>query len=88
MIVDTYSWDSSIYPSWRCQEYRKWIFFLNECLKLLVVNRPNLVHTALLGKGQPAPPAQQAGNDDSGNPVNNVLLHLPFRYLNLSDNLK
>lgn len=63
-------------------------FFFKECRKLLVVNRPNPAHTARLGKGYPVTPAQQAGGDDSGNPVYNVLLHLPFIYLNLSDDLQ
>lgn len=61
-------------------------------MKLLVVNRPSPGHTERLGlgKGHPVPPAQQAagGGGDSGNPVNNVLRHLPFMYLNLSEDLK
>lgn len=65
-------------------------FFLKECRKLLVVNRPNPVHTAPLGlgKGHPVPPALQAGGGDSGNPANSVLRHLPFMYLDLSEDLK
>lgn len=94
MVTDTYSW--GLFTSTHLEGTRSTgsglvFFFLKECMKLLVVNRPNPVHAARLGlgKGHPVPPAQQAGGGgDSGNAVNKVLRHLPFIYLNLSEDLK
>lgn len=89
MATDTFGWDSPPLPVLEVPEVQEVdFFFLKECMKLLVVNRPNPVHTAGLDKGHPAAPAQQEDSDDSGNPVNTLLLHLPLMYLNLSEDLK
>lgn len=69
MATDMFGWDSPTLPVLEVPEVQEVDFFIKECMKLLVVNRPNPVHTAGLDKGHPATPAQQEDSDDSGNPV-------------------
>lgn len=88
MAADMYGWDSSPLPVLEVPEVQEVDFFLKECMKLLVVNRSNPVHTAGLDKGHPVTPVQQDDSDDSGNPVNTLSLYLPLMYLNLSEDLK
>lgn len=91
VAADTYSWDSSPLPitgGTRSTGNVFFFFLFKECKKLLVDNRPNPAHIARHAKGHPVTPAQQVGSDDSGHPVNNSLLHLPFMLLNLSEDLR